>query len=147
MGKTIQLTIDNSVLERYNEYYFSLHPKAHVPPIKQPRHESMNVWMIMKRPMMNALKQRWKTFIEWFVTEQGYANLHIEKCELRQVVYYPTKRRADTDNSAAKFIIDGLVQSKMIVDDDYLHITKLTLECGYDKDNPRTELYIKILDE
>lgn len=147
MSKTIQLIIDNSVLERYNKYYFSLHPKAHVPPIKQPRHESMNVWMIMKRPMMNALKQRWKTFIEWFVTEQGYANLHIEKCELRQVVYYPTKRRADTDNSAAKFIIDGLVQAQMIVDDDYQHITKLTLECGYDKDNPRTELYIKILDE
>ena len=79
MSKTIQLTIDNSVLERYNKYYFSLHPKAHVPPIKQPRHESMNVWMIMKRPMMNALKQRWKDFIGWFVTEQGYANLRIEK--------------------------------------------------------------------
>lgn len=147
MSKTIQLIIDNSVLERYNKYYFSLHPKAHVPPIKQPRHESMNVWMIMKRPMMNALKQRWKDFIEWFVTEQGYANLRIKKCEIRQVVYYPTQRRADVDNSVGKFVLDGLVQSQMIIDDDYRHITKLTLECGYDKDNPRTELYIKVFDE
>ena len=147
MSKTIQLTIDNSVLERYNKYYFSLHPKAHVPPIKQPRHESMNVWMIMKRPMMNALKQRWKDFIGWFVTEQGYANLRIEKCEIRQVVYYPTQRRADVDTSVGKFVLDGLVQAQMVIDDDYRHITKLILECGYDKDNPRTELYITVLDE
>lgn len=143
--KELCIVIDDSVLERYNEYYFSIHTKAHKPPIKHPRHESMNVWMIMKRPMMNALKQRWKNFIEWVVTEQGYANLRIDKCEIRQVVYYPTTRRADVDNSVGKFVYDGLVQAQMIVDDDYKHLTKLTLECGYDKEHPRTELYIKIL--
>ena len=101
----------------------------------------------MKRPMMNALKQRWKDFIRWYVEEQGYSNLRIKRCEIRQVIYYPTNRRHDIDNSTPKFVLDGLVESGMIVDDDCTHITKLTLECGVDKEHPRTELYINILSE
>lgn len=99
----------------------------------------------MKRPMMNALKQRWKDFIRLFVDEQGYSNLRIEKCEVRQIIYYPTNRGHDTDNSTPKFILDGLVESGMIIDDDAEHITKLPLECSVDKGCPRTELYITIL--
>lgn len=129
----------------YEVFYFQIHTKAKKKPIAQPYHESMNTWMIMKRPMMNALKQRWKDFIRWFVNEQGYSNLRIEKCEVRQIIYYPTNRRHDTDNSTPKFILDGLVESGMIIDDDSEHITKLTLECAVDKGYPRTELYITIL--
>lgn len=100
----------------------------------------------MQRPMMNALKQRWKDFIKWFVEEQGYTNLHIDKCEISQFVYYPNHRRHDIDNSVPKFILDGLVESGMVLDDDSEHITKLTLECHTDTKHPRTELHIKILD-
>ena len=99
----------------------------------------------MKRPIMNALKQRWKDFIKWFVEEQGYTNLRINKCEISQKVYYPNNRRHDTDNSVPKFILDGLVEGGMVVDDDSEHITKLTLECATDIKHPRTELHIKIL--
>ena len=99
----------------------------------------------MKRPMMNALKQRWKDFIRWFVEKQGYSNLRIEKCEVHQKIYYPTGRRHDNDNTTPKFILDGLVDGGMIVDDDSSHIVKLTLECAVDNERPRTELYIKIL--
>lgn len=144
-NKKIVLTIDNEVLARYEEYYFSIHPRAHKKPISHPYHESINVWMIMKRPMMNALKQRWKDFVKWFVIAQGYSNLHIDKCEISQIVYYPNTRRHDTDNSVPKFILDGLVESGMVVDDDSEHITKLTLECRTDIKHPRTELHIKIL--
>ena len=121
---TITLVIDDNVLDTYSNYYFIQHPKAKKKPIKHPYHESINVWMIMKRPMMNALKQKWKDFIQWFVSEQGYANLHIEKCEISQTVYYPNNRRHDIDNSVPKFILDGLVESGMVVDDDCKHITK-----------------------
>lgn len=100
----------------------------------------------MKRPMMNALKQKWKDFIEWFVIEQGYANLHIEECEISQTVYYDNNRRHDNDNSVPKFILDGLVQSGMIVDDDSLHVTSLTLKCRTDASHPRTELIFKTKD-
>ena len=61
------------------------------------------------------------------------------------MVYYPTNRRHDIDNSVPKFILDGLTESGMIIDDDSSHITRLTLECYVDKENPRTELTIKLL--
>lgn len=140
----ISLVIDDEILESYSEYYFSIHTKAHKTPIPHPYHESINVWMIMKRPMMNALKQKWKDFIKWLVDAKGYTNLGIDKCEIEQIVYYPNNRRHDIDNTVPKFILDGLVESGMIVDDDHLHITKLTLSCGVDIERPRTEIKIKI---
>ncbi len=145
MSDSILLTIDNDVLSRYDEHYFSIHTKAYKRPIPHPYHESINVWMIMKRPAMNALKQKWKDFIRWLVDEQGYSNLRISKCEIHQTVYYPNNRRHDVDNSTPKFIIDGLVGSGMILDDDSEHLTKLTLECKKDIKNPRTEILIKLL--
>lgn len=144
--KKIKLVINNDTLKCYEEYYFSTYPKRKVLPISQPYQESMNQWMIMKRRQMNALKQRWKDFICWLVDKYGYSNIKIDKCEIWQKVYYPTNRRHDPDNTTPKFVIDGLVESGMIVDDDYKHITMIVLECGYDHDNPRTELTIKILD-
>ncbi len=143
MKKNIKLVIDSGVLAEYEKHYFSIHPKAHKKPIAHPYHESINVWMIMKRPMMNALKQKWKDFIVWFVDNQGYTNLRIDKCEIEQTVYYPNNRRHDTDNSVPKFILDGLVQSGMIIDDDSSHIIKLQLKCKTDVKHPRTELLIK----
>ena len=58
--KEIKLIIDNNTLIEYEKYYFKHHPRASKKPISNPYHESINTWMIMKRPMMNALKQRWK---------------------------------------------------------------------------------------
>ena len=113
-------------------------------PIARPYHESINQWMIMRRSQMNALKQKWKDFIKWFVEEQGYANLRIQRCEISQTIYYPTNRRHDVDNSVPKFILDGLVESRMVEDDDMKHIQKLTMECCVDKGYPRTELKIKV---
>ena len=142
--KNILLVIDDSVLDAYSEHYFSEHPKATKRPLKNPYHESINSWMIMKRPAMNCLKQKWKDFIKWFVNEQGYANLRIDKCEISQTIYYPTNRRHDLDNSVPKFVLDGLVESGMVVDDDCEHVTKLTLQCDIDKERPRTELLLTI---
>lgn len=141
--KEIKLIIDNNVLEQYEAYYFMIHPRASKKPIAHPYHESINAWMIMKRPMMNALKQKWKDFIVWFVRAQGYANLRIEKCEIEQTVFYPNNRRHDIDNTVPKFVLDGLVESGMIIDDDCKHITKLILCCVADSNCPRTELVIK----
>lgn len=100
----------------------------------------------MKRPMMNALKQKWKDFIVWFIENQGYSNLRIERCELVFSTYYPNNRRHDVDNSTPKFIIDGLVKSGFVVDDDSLHITSLTLKCFTDCKNPRTEIMVNIFE-
>lgn len=144
--KTITLTINKGVLEQYYKHYFAIHKRAKKVPIPHPYHESINVWMIMKRSMMNALKQKWKDFIIWFVEEQGYSNLRIEKCELTFTAFYPNNRRHDPDNSTPKFILDGLVESGMLVDDDSTHLQSLTLKCGVDLDNPRTEIRFTIFE-
>ena len=56
----IMLEITNETIVLYEEYYFKNHPRASKKPIDNPYHPSINAWMIMKRPMMNALKQKWK---------------------------------------------------------------------------------------
>lgn len=144
--KQIKLVIDNNVLDEYSKHYFYLHPRAKKKPIEQPYHPSINKWMIMKRPMMNALKQKWKEFLVWFVKYNGYENLHIEKCEMTFTSFFKTKIRHDCDNTVPKFILDGLADSGFIVDDDSKHLESLTLKCDYDKDNPRTEIVVTIRD-
>lgn len=146
MSNVLKLVIDNKVLSDYEKYYFSVHPKAYKKPIDKPYHPSVNTWMIMQRPMMNALKQKWKDFILWFIKNQGYTNLHIEKCEMKFTIYYNTNRRHDIDNGVPKFILDGFSESGFILDDDSRHLTALTLQCGYDKENPRTEIEVIIGD-
>lgn len=146
MEESIQIIIGVDEIHEYARHYFTEHPRAKNMPIKKPYHESINTWMIMRRAAMNNLKQKWKGFIKWLVEEQGYANLRIEKCEISQKVFYPNNRRHDIDNSVPKFILDGLVEAGVVVDDDCLHITKLTLMCFIDTKNPRTELEIKIIE-
>jgi hypothetical protein len=143
----LQLVITEQTLAEYEKYYFGLHPRAKKRPIPHPYHESINQWMIMKRPMMNALKQKWKDFIVWFVDQQGYANLRIEKCEISFRTYYGNNRRHDPDNSCPKFLIDGLCEGGLLVDDDNKHIARIALECYVDEHNPRTEINITILEE
>ena len=146
--KTIRLVFDEETLRRYEEEcYFVKHPKAKKKPLAHPYHESINVWMIMKRPQMNALKQKWKDFGVWFIEDQGYTNLLIEKCEMIFTVYYPNNRRHDPDNTSPKMIMDSLVESGFIVDDDSSHILSRTLRCDVDKERPRTEILVKIIEQ
>lgn len=58
--------------------------------------------------------------------------------------YFKDRRRHDPDNYAGKFILDGLVRAEIIIDDSFDNIS-LHLNGRYDKDNPRTEIYIKEL--
>lgn len=142
----IKLVIDNNTLSDYEKYYFQQHPKARKRPIENPWHPLMNQWMIMKRPMMNALKQKWKDFTKWIVENQGYSNLHIDKCRMKFITFYKTNRRHDVDAACPKFILDGFAESGFIVDDDRKHLTSLLLECYVDKDNPRTEIIVEVLE-
>lgn len=141
-----RLILDNNTLEKYEKYYFSIHTRAKKKPIEHPYHESINKWFIMQRPQMNALKQKWKDFCIWWVKELGYENLMLDKFEMIFITYMPTKRRIDPDNTVPKFILDGFSESGFIVDDDGLHLKSLTLKTSYDKDNPRTEIDVLVID-
>lgn len=140
--ENLKLVIDGRTLEDYERTYFRLHSKATKKPIENPYHPLMNQWMIMKRPMMNALKQKWSDFIVWFINKQGYSNLLIEKCKMKFTTYYKTNRRHDVDAASPKFILDGFTESGFIIDDDSTHLISLTLECYVDKEYPRTEIEI-----
>lgn len=147
MNKELKLIIDNDVLDRYSECYFKKHPRAKNKPIENPYHPSTNQWMIMRRPMMNALKQKWKDFIIWFIKDLGYQNMYIDNCEIEVYTYRKMNRNFDLDNTTIKFIQDGFVESGFLVDDNYKIMKKLTLMGGVDKEHPRTEIVVKIFKE
>ena len=139
----ITLILDNSTLEKYDEYYFLLHPKARKRPIEHPYHPSINTWFIMRRPELNQLKQKWKDFVVWWMNDLGYQDKKLDKFTMTLTVYFPTKRRHDLDNLVPKFILDGFTESGFIIDDDENHLTSLTFKSGYDKNNPRTVIEIE----
>lgn len=142
--ETIKLILDQSVLNKYNAYYFQQHPKAKKIPIEHPYHPSINTWCILPRIQMNALKQRWKDFGCWWLTDLGYNGMMLDSFSIIVTVFFNTKRRHDVDNQCPKFLLDSFTESGFIVDDDEKHLHSLTLKTGYDKENPRTEIEIKI---
>lgn len=140
----IKLTLDQTVLDKYNKYYFLEHPKAKKVPIEHPYHPSINTWCILPRIQMNALKQKWKDFVKFWMKLERLENRQLDNFDIILTVYFNTKRRHDTDNQVPKFILDGFTESGFIVDDDEKHLHSLTLKTGYDKETPRTEFEIII---
>lgn len=138
-----KINITQNDLEEYAEEYFSQHKRAHKFPIEHPYHPSINTWFIMRRPQMNALKQKWKDFTIWLAKKNGIDGIGLSSFSITFTTYMPTKRRIDPDNTVPKFILDGLTEAGVIVDDDGEHLKSLELCTGYDKSNPRTEIVIR----
>lgn len=137
-----KIIITQADVDQYADYYFQKHPRAHKKPICYPYHPSINTWFVMRRPEMNALKQRWKDFIKWIVEEKHLSGLGLNSFSMTFKIYMPTRRRIDPDNTVPKFILDGMTEAGLIVDDDGEHLKMLSLCTGYDKDMPRTEITI-----
>lgn len=142
-----RLILNQEVLDRYNKYYFKKHPRATKKPIERPIHPSINQWMILQRMAMNTLKQKWKDFCIWWINDLGYENTNLESFEMTFTTYMPTKRRSDPDNISPKFILDGFTDAGFIKDDDGEHLKALTLKTDYDKDEPRTEIVVRTIEE
>lgn len=87
MDNVIKLVLDQDVLDRYAQYYFTEHPKAKKVPIEKPWHPSINQWCILPRIQMNALKQKWKDFGVWWIKDLGYDNLCLDSFEVTQTVF------------------------------------------------------------
>lgn len=141
-----KLILDQSLLNEYNDYYFTQHPRAKKIPIERPIPPSLNQWIILPRMQMNALKQRWKDFGIWWIQKLGYCEKKLERFTVAMTIYMPTKRRADCDNQCGKFLWDAFTEAGLIVDDDYRHMESLLIKIGYDKEWPRTEILLKTID-
>ena len=142
-----KLVIDQAVVDAYNQYYFAQHPRAKKKPIEKPIHPTMNSWMILPRIQMNVLKQKWKDFIVFVIKYYGYENLQISKCVMTFTTFVDNHRKMDVDAFCPKFILDGMTEAKFLVDDNHEILQALTLKIGYDKENPRTEIIIRTLEE
>ena len=147
MSKKLKIEITKQTLEDYNKYYFKKYPKRKKEPIPKPIPPSLNQWMVMIRPQMNNEKQKWKDFGIWLIEQYGYQDMQIEKCKITFKYYFPTKLRRDADNYTPKNLFDAFTASGMLVDDDFKHIEMLSICGGYDKENPRTEILIEIMEE
>ena len=105
--------------------------------------------MILQRVQIAALKAKYKEFGIWFIKYLGYENIKLDKFEMHIHVYMPSNRRADVDNicgGTGKILNDAFTATGFIIDDSYDHLTKLTMTCGADKNNPRTEITITVIE-
>lgn len=63
-----------------------------------------------------------------------------EFAHLKIQFFFPNQRRHDSDNYQ-KALLDGLVHSGVIYDDDFDHVSVM-VSGGYDKENRRTEITV-----
>lgn len=146
----VVLVIDQQVVDEYHKYYFSQkkNKKKRSKPIDKPIPPSLNQWTNLHFQKRNTLKQNWKEFMVWLVETEGYTDMKIDKCRMTMMFFFPTRHRHDADNYTPKWILDGLTESGLLVDDDFDHLKSITLASGgHDKANPRVEILIEILDK
>lgn len=136
----ISIEFTEELLEEWiNKVYFKKHPKAKNKPISSAVHESLNTWTIMRRPMANSLKQKWKEFGKFVIEKNGLLDLGIKKCKCKYIAhksYVNSKRRMDCDNIVPKFILDSLTSecTGVLVDDSCDCIEELTIKIIQEKD-------------
>lgn len=141
-----KIIITQEMVDEYCKEYFDEHPRAKKPPITRPAHPSINEYSTIDRRAYNSMKQKWKAFIVWVVRKLNMTDLKIEQCNIRYKTYFKTARVRDLDNLSPKFIFDGFIEAGLIVDDNCKHIKQLIIECDFDKENPRMEFVIEVLE-
>lgn len=105
--------------------------------------------VIPDRFMMNGLKEKWGDLGEWIAKHYDIQGKMYSDAVVEFRIYGATKANRDLDNISAgiKFLNDGLfVKSEAFVDDNYNHINPLITVGDYDKDNPRTEIRISLIE-
>lgn len=143
----VEIEFTEELLDMWTKEYMKKYPKTKKKPIASPIHESINVWSIMRRPMMNGLKQKWKDFGKFVVDYYELADLGISKCKCKYIVhktYVDKKRRSDCDNIVPKFILDSLTAetSGVICDDSCDVIEELTLKIIYEQNSYKSSKII-----
>lgn len=138
----IKIEISAKEIAEYNKNYFKRHPRAKKCPIEKPQHPSLNWYITANNLQVNNTKQHWKQLMIMILENLGLCDMKITHCEIKYITYFPTARAHDLDNITPKFILDGLVEGGLLVDDNNRCIQSLTTQAKYDKTNPRIELWI-----
>lgn len=82
-------------------------------------------------------------------TDLHFKGPPLELFQLDVIFTLPTKRRIDLDGlfSAAKSWIDGIVDAKLLLNDDWWHMKKITISAKYEKGVEQTEFIITEIKE
>lgn len=92
----------------------------------------------------NTMKRKNEEIILWAIRQ---AKLHkvIDYPIALQITWYEPNRRRDFDNItfAVKFILDAMVQAKIIENDGLNFVNKINHTVFIDKNNPRIEIVVK----
>jgi hypothetical protein len=108
------------------------------------------ILIIPDRIQMNSVKEKWGEFGEWIATKHELNNKLCTNSVFELRVFSKTHANKDLDNlgGGIKFLNDSLiVKSGFMKDDNFNHICPLLISAEVDKNNPRTEIRITLIDE
>ena len=107
---------------------------------------SLNKWSRMHWTKTAEIKKRWEANI-YYTSFSQRPKLPYKYAKVIITYYFKTRQRHDLDNYVPKFILDGLVKARIILDDraEYIGMTELIQE--YDKENQRTKIKIEEVEE
>lgn len=69
----------------------------------------------------------------------------IERCKIRIHYIFPDRRRRDLDNYSGKILIDPLIESGIILDDNHSVVTELTLSAEVRKKERKSIITIQVI--
>lgn len=108
------------------------------------------VLIIPDRIQMNSTKEKWGLFGEWIALKYDLNNKLYTNSVFELRVFSKTNANKDLDNlgGGIKFLNDGMiVKSGFMKDDNFNFICPLLISAEVDKDNPRTEIRITLVDD
>jgi len=96
------------------------------------------------RMMKAAATKRYRRLAKEAVEAECIVTTPWEFAKVEAAFFHKDARRRDEDNAtgALKAAYDGLVDAKLVPDDDYRHMRRGTPEFSVDKEFPRVELTI-----
>ena len=106
---------------------------------------SLNKWSRMHWAEASNIKKQWEHDIYYLFNQQRFDNreiLPLTKAKVRIKLYFKDKRIRDKDNYTPKFILDGLVKTGILADDNADVIGQTEIIFGFDKTDPRTEIEV-----
>lgn len=90
-------------------------------------------------------KEKWHWLIKAAIKDKPEKPL--KKAKVAITYFFPDKRRRDPDNYSGKFILDPLVREGILKDDSFEVITLQMKKGGVDKENPRTEIEVREIED
>jgi hypothetical protein len=108
---------------------------------------NMNQYRNWHFQVSNKIKQKYQDLVSKQLKEHKLKRY--KKISLDFVIYYGSKRKSDRSNFLSiqeKFFCDALVKMQIIEDDNDMFIESSHYYSGYDKNDPRCEIFINVIE-